>query len=70
MNQESKLIRKQMLSTGVKLLEVEHIVDEEGEIIDDDDVMRAIGAILKHVVVSKDSVQVVSLSECWKIMNL
>jgi hypothetical protein len=58
-----------MLSTGVKLLEVEHIVDEEGEIIDDD-VMRAIGAILKHVVVSKDSVQVVSLSECWKIMNL
>jgi hypothetical protein len=54
----------------VKLLEVEHIVDEEGEIIDDDDVMRAIGAILKHVVVSKDSVQVVSLSECWKIMNL
>jgi hypothetical protein len=41
-------------------LEVEHIVDEEGEIIHDD-VMRAIGAVLKHVVVSKDSVLVVSL---------
>jgi hypothetical protein len=50
-------------------LEVEHIVDEEGEIIDDD-VMRGIGAVLKHVMVSKDSVQVVSLLECWKIMKL
>jgi hypothetical protein len=69
MNQEPKLIRKQMLSTCVKLLEVEHIVDEEGEIIDDD-VMRAIGAVLKHVMMSKDSVQVVSLLECWKIMKL
>ncbi len=58
-----------MLSTCVKLLEVEHIVDEEGEIIDDD-VMRAIGAVLKHVMMSKDSVQVVSLLECWKIMKL
>jgi len=57
MNQEPKLIRKQMLSTSVKLLEVEHIVDEEGKIIDDD-VMRAIGAVLKHVVVAKDTVQV------------
>jgi hypothetical protein len=36
MNQEPKLIRNQMLSTCVKLLEVEHTVDEEGEIIDDD----------------------------------
>jgi hypothetical protein len=41
------------VDTCVKLLEVEHIVDEEGEIIDGD-VMRAIGAVLKHVVVSKD----------------
>lgn len=58
-----------MLSTLVKLLEVEHIVDEEGEIIHDD-VMRAMGAVLKHLVVSNDSVQVVSLLERWKIMKL